>query len=113
MLLSAMLFVLKGLPKQAPSRLLNQLIRCCNGRLVSWCRSRFEYGRQAPGRACRGVNLGIFDRRTFPGKILCHAVQLNAPPDALVHEKMQSLAYTANHRGAGILHNLENGSGAV
>src|SRR6202030_3671431 len=50
---------------------------------------------------------------TLPRKILAHAVQLNAAPDALIHEKMERLAHAAKHRGPGILHKPETGSSAV
>src|ERR1700733_9180830 len=72
-----MLFVLSGLAWKGCRYLsLGSLIRCCNEDLVS-CQAR-----------CL-IELRIFRCWTLPRKVLGHAVELNALPDAFVGVMMQ------------------------
>src|ERR1700676_5329291 len=100
-MLSAMLFVLSGLAWKGCRYLsLSRLIRCCNEDLVS-CQTR------------RFVELRIFRRWTLPRKVLGHAVELDALPDAFVGEMMQSQANGVEQSRASIGLKLEAGAGAV
>src|SRR5580704_3895134 len=76
--LSAMLFVLNSLPLGRCLVSFIKLIRCCNRHLVS-CRL------PCPSKGQRRlVHLGVLRRRSLPGKIFGHSIQLDAPPDALI-----------------------------
>src|SRR5580658_1499570 len=89
--LSAMLFVLNSLPLGRCFVLLVSSIRCCNRHLVS---SRLPSASKGQSRF---IYFRILSRRSLPGKILGHSVQLNAPPDALVGRMMQSLPNRVHH----------------
>src|SRR5579863_4645702 len=100
-LLSA-IYQLPGFPL-SPS----PLIRCCNRYLVS-C-----WYAQPPGDASRFVYFGVFRCRCLPRKILDHAVQLDALPDALVRKMLKRLLHGVQKRRPRILGKLEAGAGAV
>src|SRR3984893_14235103 len=87
-------------PGWASTGSLGRLIRCCNEDLVS-CQAR-----------CL-IKLRIFRRGTLPRKVLGHAVQLDAFPDAFVGEMMQSQVNGIEQRRGSIGLKLEARSGAV
>src|SRR5262245_15230030 len=105
---SAMFFSFSGLPPQR-SRLVSfsKLIRCCNRHLVT---SRLP---QSPCRPRGLINLRVLRGGRLPRKILFHAVQLNAFPDALIGKMMQRLANRVKQSTAGVVPELEAGSSAV
>src|SRR5271169_6189135 len=105
--LSAMLFVLNSLPLGRCFVSFVNSIRCCNRHLVS-CRLPSA----SKSHRCF-VHFRVLRSRPLPGKILCHSVQLDAPPDALVGAMMQSLPNRVHHRGSGIFRELETRSRAV
>ena len=85
-ILSAMFFVLNGLPQAAVFLSFVSLIRCCNRHLVS-----SDIG-PAPRSGCTAsYSFRILRRRRLPRKILGHSVQLDAFPDALVGAMLHRL----------------------
>src|SRR6202162_2792071 len=96
-----MLFFLSGLAWKGCRYLsLGPSVRCCNEDLVS-CQAR-----------CL-IELRIFRCWTLPRKVLGHAVELDALPDAFVGEMMQGVANGVEQGRAGIGLKLEARAGAV
>src|SRR5215813_7593947 len=101
-LLSAMFFVLNGLPPEAAVCLSPiDLIRCCN-RLLDTGRLPWP-----SSRLCLRIQLAVLRGGSSPRKILGHAVQLDALPNALVGEVLQCLTHTPQQRLARIFGELE------
>src|SRR5712692_1955580 len=116
---SAMFFVLSSLA--VTSRYFSPSIRCARSLLVSWSLScgadRFSGSVFGLTRAtcglCGPVQFRIFRRRSVPGKILGHAVQLDAFPNGLIHVMVESLFHGVQERRAGVFGELEAGPRSV
>src|SRR5215831_7615829 len=88
-------------------------IRCCNRLLVSRLPGGSRERRQPSCCPGRFVDLGVLRRGSLPRKVLAHAIQLDALPNAFVDEVLKSLADSVHQSAAGVLRELETGTCAV